>query len=57
MATVGNGLLWVVTGGYRWLPVVTGGYEWIRGFFRVTAGGGAVASRSFDLLNSMIPCN
>ena len=49
--------LWVVTGGYRWLRVVTGSHEWLRGLQGITGimgGGRAVASRSFDLLNSMI---
>ena len=40
MATVGNGLLRVVTGGYRWLPVVTGGFEWLRGFLGLWPGEG-----------------
>ena len=53
----GHGWLWVVTGGYKWLRVVTGSHEWLRGLQGITGimgGGRAVASRSFDLLNSMI---
>ena len=57
VATCGYEWLWVVTGGYRWLRVVTGSHEWLRGLQGITGimgGGRAVASRSFDLLNSMI---
>ena len=63
----GSGRLRLVTGGYRWLRVVmsgygwlrvvTGSHEWLRGLQGITGimgGGRAVASRSFDLLNSMI---
>ena len=54
---VSNGWLLVVTcgygvatDGYRWLRVIIGGYGLVMGGH----GWWAVASRSFDLLNSMI---
>ena len=43
--------------GYGWLRVVTGSHEWLRGLQGIAGfmgWGRAVASRSFDLLNSMI---
>ena len=53
----------MVTGGYGWLQVATGGYGDYGGYGGVTrvmgiigglrVGGGAVASRIFDLLNSI----
>ena len=47
----GYGWFGVVTSGYGWLHVVTGGYGWL---CIVTVMERAVASRSIDLLNSMI---
>ena len=42
MVRVGKGEYW-------WLPLGKGGYEWLRGL-----RGGALASRAFDLLKSLI---
>ena len=49
--------LCVVMSGYGWSRVVTGSHEWLRGLQGITGimgGGRPMASRSFDLLNSMI---